>query len=338
MPHIGWEPVEWTRESPLTDGIDEETPFYFVHSFAPRPAQESDVLGVATHGERFVCAIARPPIYGVQFHPEKSSGAGLHCLGELRRALRLGCRVILYPAIDVRDGRAVRLVQGDYERETVFDADPSDAARRWVEQGAAALHVVDLDGAREGAPVNIEQVERICEAVEVPVQVGGGLRQTDDVDAVLAVGAVRAILGTAALSDPALVEALAAEHGDRIVVSVDARSGSVAVEGWQRATTVGAAEVIADLARRGVSRFVFTPVEVDGTLGGPAIDSLRDAAGSAAASSAELIYSGGIGTLDHLRELASLGLPALAGVIVGRALYEGRFEVSEAQAAIAAGA
>ena len=172
------------------------------------------MLGVATHGERFVCAIERPPIYGVQFHPEKSSGAGLRLLGELRRALRLGSRVILYPAIDVRDGRAVRLVQGDYERETVFDADPSEAARRWVEQGAAALHVVDLDGAREGAPVNIEQVERICEAVEVPVQVGGGLRQADDVDAVLAVGAVRAILGTAALSDPALVEALAAEHGD----------------------------------------------------------------------------------------------------------------------------
>ena len=222
--------------------------------------------------------------------------------------------MILYPAIDVRDGRAVRLVQGDYERETVFDADPSDAARRWVEQGAAALHVVDLDGAREGAPVNIEQVERICEAVEVPVQVGGGLRQTDDVDAVLAVGAVRAILGTAALSDPALVEALAAEHGDRIVVSVDARSGSVAVEGWQRATTVGAAEVIADLARRGVSRFIFTPVEVDGTLGGPAIDSLRDAAGSAAG---ELGGADLFGWHRHSRPPARARLARLAGACRG---------------------
>ncbi len=243
--------------------------------------------------------------------------------------------MILYPAIDVRGGHAVRLVQGDYERETAFDADPSVAARRWIDQGATALHVVDLDGARAGAPVNIEQVERICEAVEVPVQVGGGLRQADDVAAVLSVGARRAILGTAALSDPALVEALAEEHGERIVVSVDARSGSVAIEGWQRETAVTAAEVIADLARRGVSRFVFTPVEVDGTLGGPALDSLRAAGDAAAASSADLTYSGGIGTLDHLRELAALELPALGGVIVGRALYEGRFEVGEAQAALA---
>ena len=238
--------------------------------------------------------------------------------------------MILYPAIDIRGGQAVRLVQGDYERETAFDADPSEAARRWVDQGAQALHVVDLDGAREGAPVNIEQLERICAAVDVPVQAGGGLRQATDVEAVLAAGARRAILGTAALTDPALVEALADERGEAIVVAVDARSGAVAVEGWQRETTVTAAAVIADLAGRGVSRFVFTPVEVDGTLEGPALEPVRAAAEAAGAASAELIYSGGIGTLEHLRELAALDLPALAGVIVGRALYEGRFTVGEA--------
>ncbi len=122
--------------------------------------------------------------------------------------------MILYPAIDIRGGRAVRLVQGDYERETAFDADPLEAALRWVDQGARALHVVDLDGARARAPVNIEHLTRICAEVEVPVQAGGGLRRAEDVAAVLAAGASRAILGTAALADPALVEALAAEHGD----------------------------------------------------------------------------------------------------------------------------
>jgi phosphoribosylformimino-5-aminoimidazole carboxamide ribotide isomerase len=242
--------------------------------------------------------------------------------------------VILYPAIDVRDGRAVRLVQGDYDRETAFDADPREAALRWVVQGAEALHVVDLDGAREGAPVNIEQVERICEAVDVPVQVGGGLRQAGDVEAVLAAGAERAILGTAALSDPALVEALAAERGERILVSVDARSGAVAVEGWQRETEVAPEAVIADLGGRGVGRFVFTPVEVDGTLGGPAIDSLRAAADAAERASATLVYSGGIGSLEHLSELAALGLDALEGVVVGRALYEGRFDVGQGRRAL----
>jgi phosphoribosylformimino-5-aminoimidazole carboxamide ribotide isomerase len=242
--------------------------------------------------------------------------------------------LILYPAIDIRDGRAVRLIQGDYDRETAFDADPLDAATRWVEQGAEALHVVDLDGAREGAPVNIEHVSRICDAVDVPVQVGGGLREAGDVESVLGAGAARAILGSAAVSDPALVEALVVDHGDRIVVSADARAGAVAVEGWERPTETTSAALIAALASRGVRRFVFTPVEVDGTLEGPGVEGLRAAAEAADAASAELIYSGGIGSLDHLRELAALGLPALAGVIVGRALYEGRFTVAEGQAAL----
>ena len=242
--------------------------------------------------------------------------------------------MILYPAIDIRDGQAVRLVQGDYDRETAFDADPLDAARRWADQGARALHVVDLDGARAGAPVNIEHVARICDAVDVPVQVGGGLREAGDVASVLDAGAARAILGTAALEDPALVESLAADHGEAIVVSADARGGRVAVEGWERATTLSAADVVADLARRGVRTFVFTPVEVDGTLDGPDLAQLTPVAEAAAAAEAQLIYSGGIGNVDHLRELGGAGLPALGGVIVGRALYERRFTVAEGQAAL----
>ena len=242
--------------------------------------------------------------------------------------------MILYPAIDIRDGRAVRLLRGDYARETVYDADPLEAARRWVEQGARALHVVDLDGAREGAPVNIEHLARICEAVSVPVEVGGGLRQAEDVAAALAAGAARAILGTAALSDPALIEALAGEHGERIVVSADARAGRVAVEGWERETAITSAQLVRDLARRGVSRFVYTPVEVDGTLAGPVLDGLREVAEVVAGTGGELLYSGGIGTVEHLRTLAAQELAALAGVIVGRALYDRAFTVAEGQAAL----
>jgi phosphoribosylformimino-5-aminoimidazole carboxamide ribotide isomerase len=244
--------------------------------------------------------------------------------------------LILYPAIDIRGGQAVRLVQGDYDRETAFDAEPLDAARRWVEQGAEALHVVDLDGAREGAPVNIGHVARICEAVGVPVQVGGGLREAGDVAAVLAAGAARAILGTAALADPALIEALAADYGERIVVSADARRGRVAVEGWEREAAIGAAGVVDDLAGRGVRRFVYTQVEVDGTLEGPGIGGLREVAGVAERVGAKLTYSGGVGTLDHLRALRAEELAAVEGVIVGRALYEGAFTVGDGRAALAA--
>ena len=242
--------------------------------------------------------------------------------------------MILYPAIDIRGGRTVRLVQGDYDRETEFDSEPIEAARRWIEQGARALHVVDLDGARSGRPLNLANLERIAAETDVPIQAGGGLRTAEAVGQVLDAGASRAILGTAALEDPALVEALVAEHGERIVVSADARGGRVAVEGWERRSDAEVASLIADLAARGVSQFVYTPVEVDGTLEGPGLDGLQQAAAAAAAGDARLVYSGGIGTLDHLRVLAALELPALAGVIVGRALYEERFTVAEGQAAL----
>ena len=242
--------------------------------------------------------------------------------------------MILYPAIDIRGGHAVRLVQGDYDRETVYDADPVEAARRWVGQGAKALHVVDLDGAREGIPANLGHVARICGDSGVPVQCGGGLREARAVAVVLAAGAERAVLGTAALRDPDLIASLAAQHGSRIVAAADARSGKVAVQGWERETATAVEELVRGLAARGVKRFVYTPVEVDGTLDGPDLEGLSAAAAAAADSDAELLYSGGVGSLEHLSALASLGLPALAGVVVGRALYEGRFTVAEGQAAL----
>ena len=242
--------------------------------------------------------------------------------------------MILYPAIDIRDGRAVRLLQGDYARETAYDDDPLDAARRWLGQGARALHVVDLDGAREGEPRNLEHVGRIAAEADVPVQVGGGLRDAEAVAAAIDAGADRVVLGTAALVEPELVAALADEHGERIVVGVDARRGHVAVEGWERETGAAPAQTVTDLAARGVRKFVFTPVEVDGTLGGPAVEELAEVAGAAADAGAGLIYSGGVGSVDDLRALRELSLDSLGGVIVGRALYEGRFTVAEGQAAL----
>jgi phosphoribosylformimino-5-aminoimidazole carboxamide ribotide isomerase len=239
--------------------------------------------------------------------------------------------VILYPAIDVRGGRTVRLLRGDYDQETVYDADPLDAARRWAAQGARFLHVVDLDGAREGKPVNLDRVHDIVTTVEVPVQLGGGLRDGESVAAALEAGAGRVVLGTGALERPELVEALASEHGGRVVVSVDARGSRVAIAGWERETVAEPRELVASLAKRGVRRFVYTPVDVDGTMEGPNLDEVRRVA---AASDAELIYSGGIGGLDDLGALRELGLTNLGGVIVGRALYEGRFTVAEGQAVL----
>jgi phosphoribosylformimino-5-aminoimidazole carboxamide ribotide isomerase len=240
--------------------------------------------------------------------------------------------VILYPAIDIRNGRAVRLTQGDYQRETVYDADPLDAAKRWAGDGARWLHVVDLDGARKGEPANLDAIERIAGAVDVPVQAGGGLRSGAAVDALLAAGAERVVIGTAALRDPELLAAALERHGERIVVSVDARAGRVSLSGWTETSERDAADAVTELSGRGVARFVYTPIEVDGTMQGPDLDRLRQVA---AATEAELIYSGGVGDLSDLRSLACLAAGNVGGVIVGRALYEGRFTVEQAQAALA---
>jgi phosphoribosylformimino-5-aminoimidazole carboxamide ribotide isomerase len=242
--------------------------------------------------------------------------------------------VILYPAIDIRDGKAVRLTQGDYDRETVFDDDPVDAATRWVEEGARWLHVVDLDGARAGEPRNLDQVRRIVAAVQAEIQLGGGLRDSGKVEEAISAGVERVVLGSAAVDDPERVGAVAAAHPDRVVISVDARNGKVSRQGWTEKTDVTPADLIRDLTGRGITRFVYTPVEADGLMQGPGLDDLAEVAGAAAEGEATLTYSGGIGTLDDLRALAALDLPALTGVIVGRALYEGRFSVAEARAAI----
>lgn len=241
--------------------------------------------------------------------------------------------MIVYPAIDIRAGRAVRLAQGDYARETVHDPDPLEAARRWIAQGARVLHVVDLDGARSGRPENLDATRRIA-SLGVPVQLGGGLRDAAAIDAALEAGAARVVLGTAAVRDPGLVTAAIEAHGDRVAVALDARGGRVAVGGWLERSNADPAELLGAMAARGVRRFLYTPIEVDGTLDGPVLDGLPGLAGAAARAGAELIYSGGIGSLDDLRRVAALGLPSLEGVVVGRALYEERFTVGEGQAAL----
>jgi phosphoribosylformimino-5-aminoimidazole carboxamide ribotide isomerase len=236
----------------------------------------------------------------------------------------------LFPAIDVRGGHAVRLVQGDYDRETRFDDDPAAAARRWADGGAAILHVVDLDGARAGEPVNLEAITRIADAVDVPIQVGGGLRDRRSVEQAFAAGAQRVVLGTSAQRDPDLLGELTDLYPGRIVASVDARGDRVAVEGWEQATGTRVEQAIEVLAGRGVSTFLYTPVEVDGTLEGPGIAGLAPILRACDEAGAELLYSGGVGSIADLEALAGLRAPSMTGVIVGRALYDGRFTVQEA--------
>jgi phosphoribosylformimino-5-aminoimidazole carboxamide ribotide isomerase len=244
--------------------------------------------------------------------------------------------MILYTAIDILEGKAVRLEQGDFGRRREYADDPLDAARAWVEAGARRLHVVDLDGARSGRPVNIEQLGRIASELGSStdlIQFGGGLRSVADVAAAFAAGAGRIVLGTSAFGGGTFLSDLIAEHGERVAVGVDIRDGRVAVQGWRERTSLETAEAIAMLAQAGAGTIVYTSVDRDGTLGGLQAAPIMEV--SRATGDRRLLYSGGVGSLEDLRMLASLELPNLEGVIVGKALYEGRFTVADAQAALA---
>ena len=241
-------------------------------------------------------------------------------------------RVEVIPAIDLRGGRAVRLVQGDYSRETVFDDDPVRVARRWESEGAPRIHVVDLDGARDGVPTQRSFIERIAKAVSTPVQVGGAIRSLEDGQRLLEAGVSRIVFGTAAVENPDLV-AQACEHfgPQRVVVGIDSRDGRAAVRGWRESTDRSSIEVAREMVARGAVRFVYTDIARDGMLEGPNLEAVAEFAG---AFDAAVVASGGVATADDVRALAATGVE---GVIIGRALYTGALTVESALEAAQAG-
>lgn len=230
--------------------------------------------------------------------------------------------MLILPAIDLRGGKCVRLRQGDYSRETVFGDDPAAMARRWVGEGAKALHLVDLDGAREGQPVNRDAIRRIVEAVDVPCQVGGGLRTEADIEATLEAGVARVVLGTRALQDPAWVRQMAQAYPRRIVLGLDARDGKVATHGWQATSESAALDLAREFANWPLYAIVYTDIARDGMLAGPNLSGMAELA---SAVPLPVIASGGVTTLDDVRGLSDAGL---FGCIIGRALYEGQIDLS----------
>jgi phosphoribosylformimino-5-aminoimidazole carboxamide ribotide isomerase len=229
----------------------------------------------------------------------------------------------IFPAIDLRGGKCVRLRQGDYAQETVFGADPAAMARRWVEQGATYLHIVDLDGAKEGRPVNGDSIRAIVKASGVACQLGGGLRTKEDITQALSWSVARVVIGTKALQSPDWFEKICHQFPDKIVLGIDAKGGRVATEGWLHVSEQAAPELGRRFAHLPLAALVYTDINRDGMLQGPNLPALAE---MAAAVSVPVIASGGVTTTEDIRRLAEL---PLAGCIVGRALYEGKLDLAE---------
>ncbi len=236
--------------------------------------------------------------------------------------------MILYPAIDIQGGSCVRLRRGDFTESTVFSDDPVARARMWEAEGAQALHVVDLDGARVGRPVNLGLVGKIAAAVSMPVQYGGGIRSIADLKLVAETAAARVVIGTAAVTDQAFLMDAVGLMDARLVVSIDAEEGMVATHGWQERSMVSAVRFAGYLQSEGIAHILYTDIDRDGMMAGMNLEAVRELAERV---NIDIIASGGISSLDDVRRLKALGLANISGVIVGRALYEGTFTVAEAR-------
>jgi len=235
--------------------------------------------------------------------------------------------VIIYPAIDIMDGKCVRLYQGRADKATVYANNPADMAQKWQDEGAEFLHLVDLDGAFKGSPQNLEAIENIAKKVSIPVQIGGGLRTIDDLDKVFDVGVARAILGTSVVTNPELVKEACGKYTGKIVAGLDAREGKVSIKGWVEDTDIYAVDMAMQLEAYGISRIVYTDIMMDGAQTGVNLFATEELAENIGIP---VIASGGVSTLSDIRQLKPLQESGVEGVIIGRALYEGNFTLAEA--------
>lgn len=235
--------------------------------------------------------------------------------------------MIIFPAIDIRGGKCVRLTEGKFDQETIFADNPVEMAKKWAEQGAEFLHIVDLDGALAGKSVNLDVVKSIVKNVNIPVQLGGGIRTLNNIEQVLDAGISRVILGSVAVRHPELIQEACQLYGDRIIVGIDAREGQVAVEGWGVSGGILAGQLAKKMAAAGVERIIYTDISRDGTLAGVNITATRDIAKMAGI---KVIASGGVNSLDDIYALKALAAEGIEGVVVGKAIYTGKFELKTA--------
>jgi len=237
--------------------------------------------------------------------------------------------MIIFPAIDLRGGKCVRLIQGDFDKETVYSDDPQATARRWQACGAKFLHVVDLDGARAGSPQNLDAIQKILDAVDIPIEVGGGIRTLDDMAKLLSLGVRRVILGSVAVENPALVSEAVKRFGDKIVVGIDAKGGFVATHGWEKSSGVAASDFAKKIVAAGVKTIIYTDISKDGMLSGVNAAAFEELAKS---SGAQIVASGGVKSIEDIRALKAVEASGIVGVIVGKAIYTGSLDLAAAVA------
>ncbi len=324
VPQMGWNTVQQSRTSPLFSDIPDVFYTYYAHSFFV-PADEAYTLAHSIYGSTKIASIVQKNnFFGVQFHPEKSGDVGMQILKNFCELETVQNKTLILPAIDIINGQCVRLYQGDYDKQTTYGNSPLTQANAFVEKGAQYLHIIDLEGAKDGAPKNADVIISVAKSVSIPVQTGGGIRTRESARYYLDNGVSRIILSTSAISDPDMIRELIAEYGPgRVVVSIDARDEKVAIKGWREESSLTVTELLNSLRPLGVTTIIYTDIKSDGTLKGPNYAALQKVLGLGF----KVIAAGGMTAVE---DVAELNVKGVYGAIVGKALYEGSFDLESA--------
>lgn len=326
VPQMGWNSIIFTQKDPLLSEVKSGSYFYLANSYYVQ-TEPKYIFGLGRYDQEFAAIIKKDNFYGVQFHPEKSGETGMQLLKNFcespSKLIATSTSTEIIPAIDLIDGKCVRLNQGDYDQRTEYDSNPIQMAQEFEAQGASVIHVIDLDGAKEGRLCNEETVLKIAQSVQIPVQTGGGIRSYDDAQMLLQNGVKRIILSTSALKNPELIEKLVENFGaDRIIISVDAKNGMVATDGWREVSTTPVDNFLEELKSLGITTIIFTDIEQDGMLSGPNFNSIS----KVQKSGLKVIVAGGVSSQEDVEKLKKMNVN---GVIIGKAIYEGHINLSD---------
>lgn len=323
IPHIGWNALRYTHETPIFRHIKEGDCVYFVHSYYAADCEDS-VTATAEYGAPLTASVQSGNVFGCQFHPEKSGKVGLEILRAFAELCEAWRGMLLFPAIDLVGGKAVRLYKGDYAQMTVYSDDPTAVAKDFAARGAKAIHIVDLEGAKSGGTPNLDTVVRIREASGLYCEVGGGVRSMEVVDRYLGAGLDRVILGTAAIEDEAFLRAAVEKYGKKIAVGADIRDGFIAIKGWTEKSAVTIDAFCEKMCAIGVSTLIITDISKDGAMIGTNRALYADLSRK---YNIQITASGGVSSIDDIRALRALGL---YGAIIGKAYYTGAIDLGEA--------
>ena len=326
VPQIGWNDVKITNnELVITKDISDNSYFYFVNSYYCEPNDESIVAATTDYGREFCSIFAKGNIFGAQFHPEKSGNAGLQLLKNFYAMSLKEQTITIIPAIDIKNGKCVRLTQGKFDREIIYDDDPVRVAKQWEREGAQMLHIVDLDGARSGTQSNFAVIQKIADELTIPIQVGGGIRNKRVVKKLLSLGISRVVLGTVALEDEDELKAIMKDYAQQTVIALETKDGKLVKKGWVEKSDKSIMETALKLQNLGVQRFLYTDVARDGMLTEP---NYREIEQLKKNITIPFIASGGVSTIDSVKKLKEF---AVDEVIIGKALYEKKFTLQEVQ-------